>query len=452
MKNYSIQYYLLLGLVMLCLQSCNKFLETKPDTKLAIPNTFEDCQALLDGYGTVNMSYPYVGELCTDDFSLTSEYWAGLEVYEDRMLYIWDDKITPPQSQWAGPYQTVYIANQVLSILETLPEGARRQQMEGAAYFYRAYALFALVELFAPIPLKDGSNAGVMALPYRRSPNIEEKVERVALGDFFALLIADLENARKLLPRTAGLPSRPNSTAAAALLSRIYLYMQDYDKALDFATAALEQQSSLIDYNTLPQYEESPFKQFNSEVIFQAIATGSFTFYYTIWKVSPQFYASYSDNDLRKQLFFMDNGDDTFSFKGNYDGELNQAPFCGLAVDELVLIKAECLARLNHMEEAKETINTLGEKRYIKGTYQPAVALDPDGLLRLILEERRKELVMRQRRWSDLKRLNLDPKTATTMSRTIDGKNYELKPNAGFYTMLIPQQILNNSTLTQTVR
>ncbi len=447
-----IHYYLLLGIALLCLQSCNKFLETKPDTKLAIPDSFEDCQALLDGYGTVNMSYPYVGELCTNDFSLTSEYWAGLEVYEDRMLYIWDDQVTPPQSQWAGPYQTVYIANQVLSILETLPEGARRQQMEGAAYFYRAYALSALAELFAPIPLKDGSNAGVMALPYRTSPNIEEKVERVPLGEYFALLLTDLDNAGELLPRSAGLPSRPNSTAAAALLSRIYLYLQDYEKALAYANTALDQQNTLMDYNTLPMYEESPFKQFNPEVIFQAISAGSFTFYYTIWKASPQLYNSYADHDLRKQLYYMDNGDDTFSFKGNYDGELNQSSFSGLAVDELMLNKAECLVRLNQLDKAKETINLLGVKRYKKDAYQPVVTNDAALLLEIILQERRKELVMRQRRWADLKRLNLDPATAVPLKRTIAGKEYQLQPGASFYTMLIPREVINNSSLTQTIR
>lgn len=452
MKSYSVYNYLLLSIVLFCCQACNKFLETKPDTKLAIPNTFEDCQALLDGYSTVNMGYPYVGELCTDNFSIATDIWASISDYEDRMLYIWDDKITPPQAQWASPYQTVYIANQVLSILENLPEGPRRKQMEGAAYFYRAYALFSLAEIFAPVLLKDGSNAAVTALPYRTSPNVEDKSVRIPLGEFFSKLISDLEHAEKLLQQSNGLPSRPNSIAVVALLSRIYLYLQDYEKALTYTTKALELNNALVDYNTLQVDEESPFKQFNDEVIFQAISTGSFTFYRTIWKVDPQLYESYADNDLRKYLLFMDNGDNTFSFKGNYDGELNQSPFSGLAVDELVLTQAECLVRLKEFDKAKESINYLCEKRYKKGTFQPIVTSDPDLLLKEILEERRKELIMRQRRWPDLKRLNLAPKTATTLTRTIAGKQYQLLPNSGFYTMLIPLEIISNSSLPQTER
>lgn len=452
MKKQFLNKFILIGILLMSLPSCDKFLETKPDTKLAIPNTFEDCQALLDGYATVNMGYPYVGEIASDNFNLSKESWEGLEIYEDRMLYIWDKKITPPQNQWAAPYQTVYIANQVLSILETLPQGIRRQQMEGSAYFYRAYALFSLAELFAPVPLKDGSNSGVMALPYRTSPNIEEKSTRITLGEFFAMLLADLEKAGKLLPQSAGLASRPSTVAVASLLSRIYLYLQDYNQSLHFADLALQQKSNLIDYNNLHVDEESPFKQFNEEVVFQAIATGSFTYYYTIWKVSSAFYDSYTDNDLRKQLYYMDNGDGTFSFKGNYDGELNQAPFSGLAVDELVLTKAECLVRLNQVEQAKESINSLGLKRYKKGTFTNIATTDQEVLLNHILDERRKELVMRQRRWSDLKRLNLDPKTATVLTRTIEGLKYELQPDNAFYTMLIPQDIINNSSLTQTIR
>ncbi|WP_400261298.1 RagB/SusD family nutrient uptake outer membrane protein [Sphingobacterium sp. SG20118] len=427
-------------------------METKPDTRLAIPNTFEDCQALLDGYGTVNMGYPYVGELCADNFSIAADSWNSLGDYEDRMLYIWDKETTPIMTQWASPYQTVYIANQVLSILKELPNGTRREQMEGAAYFYRAYALFSLAEIFAPIPLKDWSNAEATALPYRTSPNVEDKSVRVPLKEYFNLLLHDLEQAENLLPITNGLASRPSNTAVLALLSRIYLYMQDYDKALFYTNKALAQNNSLIDYNKLITYEESPFKQFNEEVIFQAIATGSFTYYYTVWKVEPMFFNSYAENDLRKSVLFMDNGDGTFSFKGNYDGEFNQAPFSGLAVDELFLTQAECLARTKMIKEALISLNSLLGKRFKAGTFQPITTQEPNRLLQIILEERRKELVMRQRRWPDLKRLNLENQTATTLKKQLGDKEYQLLPNDSFYTFLIPKEIINNSSLLQTIR
>ncbi|GEM65971.1 membrane protein [Sphingobacterium faecium NBRC 15299] len=451
--NYHLLYNrILLGMILLCLQSCSNFLETKPDTKLAIPNTFEDCQALLDGYGTVNTGYPYVGELCADNFSINQENWSSLGDYEDRMLYIWDKETSPIITQWASPYQTVFIANQVLSILKELSAGNRREQLEGASYFYRAYALFSLAEIFAPVPKKDGSNADLPALPYRTTPNVEEKSVRVTLKEYFDLLLQDLEQAENLLPMVNGLPSRPSKTAAAALLSRIYLYMQDYEKALRYTNKALINNSKLMDYNTLRTEEESPFKQFNEEVIFQAISTGTYTYYYTVWKVAPDFLQSYADHDLRKNLLFMENEDNTYSFKGNYDGEFNQAPFSGLAVDELILTKAECLVRSNQISEALTSLNSLLEKRYRSSTFEPIEIQDPAQLLQLILEERRKELVMRQRRWPDLKRLNLNSQTATVLTRQIGDKEYQLLPNDPFYTFLIPQEIINNSTLTQTIR
>lgn len=451
--NFKLLYHrILLAMLLISLQSCSKFLETKPDTKLAIPNTYEDCQALLDGYGTVNMGYPYVGELCADNFLINEENWSSLGDYEDRMLYIWDKETSPIITQWASPYQTVFIANQVLSILKELPAGNRREQLEGASYFYRAYALFSLAEIFAPVPKKDGSNGDLPALPYRTSPNVEEKSVRVHLKDYFDLLLQDLEQAENLLPLTNGLPSRPTKTAAAALLSRIYLYMQEYDKALLYANKALAQNSKLMDYNMLRPYEESPFKQFNEEVIFQAISTGTYTYYYTVWKVAPDFLQSYDDHDLRKNLLFMENEDNTYSFKGNYDGEFNQAPFSGLAVDELILTKAECLVRSNQISEALTSLNSLLEKRYRRDTFEPITTKDPSQLLQIILEERRKELVMRQRRWPDLKRLNLNSQTAKTLKRQMGNKEYQLLPNDPFYTFLIPQEIINNSSLSQTIR
>lgn len=207
-----------------------------------------------------------------------------------------------------------------------------------------------------------------------------------------------------------------------------------------------------MDYNTLSVDEESPFKQFNDEVIFQAISTGTYTYYYTVWKVDPDFFQSYADHDLRKNLLFMENENNTFSFKGNYDGEFNQAPFSGLAVDELMFTKAECLVRSDQINEALSSLNSLLEKRYRKETFEPIAVQDASELLRIILEERRKELVMRQRRWPDLKRLNLNSQTATILKRQIGDKEYQLLPNDPFYTFLIPQEIINNSTLTQTIR
>ncbi|MFP9100715.1 RagB/SusD family nutrient uptake outer membrane protein [Flavobacterium sp. RHBU_24] len=91
------------------------------------------------------------------------------------------------------------------------------------------------------------------------------------------------------------------------------------------------------------------------------------------------------------------------SYWGSYDG--SPLPFSGIATDEIYLIKSECLARAGKFTEAMQVLNTLLEKRWIAGTFFPLSATGT-AALDIILSERRKELVLRGLRWSDLRRLN----------------------------------------------
>ena len=126
-------------------------------------------------------------------------------------------------------------------------------------------------------------------------------------------------------------------------------------------------------------------------------------------------------------------------------------PFTGLATDELYLIKAECLARRNHKEEALLYLNKLLEKRVKTGTFKPIIAVDIDETLQLILTERRKSLVWRSLRWTDLKRLNLESRNIT-VTRNMGGHIYELEPNSLLYVLPIPNDEVKLSGITQNER
>jgi len=70
-----------------------------------------------------------------------------------------------------------------------------------------------------------------------------------------------------------------------------------------------------------------------------------------------------------------------------------------------------------------------------------------------ILAERRKELVMRGTRWSDLRRLNKEARFQKTIQRTsADGQVYVLQPNSNLYTWQIPQRDIILSSIEQNPR
>ncbi|RYE50331.1 MAG: RagB/SusD family nutrient uptake outer membrane protein, partial [Sphingobacteriales bacterium] len=110
------------------------------------------------------------------------------------------------------------------------------------------------------------------------------------------------------------------------------------------------------------------------------------------------------------------------------------------------LIRAECSARTGNTEEAMADLNALMEKRWVRGKFKPFTAASPEDALTKILIERRKELIMRGVRWSDLRRLNKDPRFAKTLKRVLingtDTKTYTLLPGDPRYILKIPADVI----------
>jgi TonB-dependent SusC/RagA subfamily outer membrane receptor len=63
-----------------------------------------------------------------------------------------------------------------------------------------------------------------------------------------------------------------------------------------------------------------------------------------------------------------------------------------------------------------------------------------------------KECVFRNLRWSDLRRLNLDPQYAKMLTRTATGTNYQLLPNDSRYVLPIADDEIRSSGIEQNVR
>lgn len=443
--------FLIILLAFLGLSSCTKYLDIKTDLKKKVPTTLTDAEALLNNYAALNQASPYVSELCSDNFMMTEVNYEGITILEDKLLFVWDKTITPPTTQWANSYKKVYIANQVLAIVQNYGNDIFAQELRGRALFFRALAHFDLATLFMDIPKADGSNQHVMGIPYRKTPNLEDLSERITMKEYFAEILQDLLAAKDVLPVKSTVAAVPSRNAVNALLANIYLYMQQYELADRYASACLEINSDLLDFQTLNKNSNTPIQRFNKEIIFQSVTVGSQTYSRGKFKVNTDLVNLYESNDLRKDILLLKNSDGTYSFKGNYDGQLNQAPFNGYANDEMYLIRAEARLRKNNVTGSLEDLNTLLKNRY-DATFIPLKLSDKKQLMGRIINERRKELVMRQRRWMDLKRFNLESDYATTLNRTIGQQVYSLKPNEPGYILLIPTAVIENSNLKQTQR
>jgi starch-binding outer membrane protein, SusD/RagB family len=438
---------------LLLLASCQKYLDVKPDKQMAVATTLKDAQALLDNYGLLNNYYPSIGDQSDDNFYLDDDRFNTLDLTA-RNNYTWA-KDAVNDNEWSGLYQVVLNATTALETVEGVSRDATNaalwDNLKGAALFYRGYALFQAVEYYADI-YDSAIAAAKPGIPLRTSSDVTIPSERASLEVSWQHIVASFKDAIALLPLTAVVRSRPTKAAAWAALARTYLYMNEYTLAGAAADSCLHLYHKLIDFNTVDSTSAVPFSRFNDEVIFPCVAGNSSLFDPSIYTLDTLLYASYSANDLRRAVYFTLNGYNGYGYKANYDGDIYSGPFTGIATDEVMLIKAECLARTGNTTEAINALNSLLVTRWRTGTFVPYTASNTTYAVQLILQERRKELILRGTRWFDLRRLSNDAVNVVQPVRHINNENFALPPGSNRYTFLIPAQVIGLTGMEQNVR
>lgn len=436
---------------------CSSFLDVKPDVKLVVPTTLEDCELLMSDYNTLNTGYPTIGEIGADDYYLTDQSWSALASADEKNGYVWLDIALILNTQWQNSYKVIFQANQVLTIMDGIArqavEAGRYSQTKGTAHFYRAFAMHQLASVFA-LPYEVALAEQKIGLPIREKPNLDEKTVRSTLRDTYGTIIKDYRLAIAHLDPKIAVKGAPTRASAYAGLARLYLEIRDYSNAYSYADSALELNSQLLDFNTLNVNAALPIARFNKEVLFPAIGMTSTILSQGNAKIDADLYHSYNGNDLRKKVFFKANTGvnlGSYAFKGSYDNTASGL-FVGLTTSEMLLTRAEAAVRTNNPVVAIQDLDALLKTRYATGTYVPEVFANEGQLLTSILRERRKELVFRGRRWADLRRLNFDNSTSTSVVRTVGGEGYSLEPKSLKYAVMIPQLVIDESGITQNAR
>jgi len=440
-----------LGFACLCLLlfSCKKQLEVKPSLSLQVPVTLADFQALMDNNNVMTQNWPYAGTDGADDGFITNATWASVSV-TNRNAYTWDREVFNdlPRNDWSYPYTVVFYANLVLEGTAKYGDGSPAwRNVQGQAAFFRGYAYYALAQEFCKT--YDVQTAGTDAgLVLRASSDLNAKSARSTVAQTYHQVLSDLTLAAAALPVEVVAKTRPGKAAAFAMLARTYLVMADYLKAYAYADSCLKLNGKLMDYNQLTAGSTVAFKRFNDEVIFHAVLSSAPVLLAPRYLIDTNLYASYTAGDLRKALFFKKAATKPYyNFNGSYDG--TTALFNGPAVDELYLIRAEAAARLGKTETALADLNLLRKNRYSAATFVPLVSTDGELVRGWILAERRKELVLRGQRWTDLRRLNKESAFQKTVVKIINGQRYELPPGDGRYVWPIPRSVVAETGIAQ---
>jgi hypothetical protein len=444
--------------VSIFLFSCKKdFLDAKPTSGLIVPSSISDFQAILDNPNTFNLNQTILGEASTDDYFIPNANYQSVAVIEQG-IYTYAQNLVGYDniSDWDGQYRAILLSNLSLEGIDKITPNASNAvawgNVKGTALFKRSFAFFNLAQEFAK-----GYNASTastdLGIILKLNSDVNEHLGRSTIGQTYNQIIGDLRSASNYLqPLPLGNNFyRPSLPAVYGLLARVYLSMGDYNSAYLYADSCLQLKNDLDDFNTVNPNSYPTIKAPDKEVIYDA-DMGRFTDN-GFGKNSPvdtNLFASYAANDLRAIVYFKPYQGYQISTAPYTGGSVKQM---GLVTDEIYLIHAESNARLGRITAAMNDLNTLLSTRWRTGTYINYTASSASDALNKILIERRKELVFRGTRWTDLRRLNLDPNYATTLSRTVNGTVYTLPPNDPRYVFPIPSyETLYNSNVQQNIR
>lgn len=453
-------------LMMLFAGSCqlqDDWLNVKRDKSDISPKSLDDLQAVLDNSNTMNRGYPMLGMTGTDNLYLPDNILGSVSQRE-RNAYSWAKDIYQggPTPDFNQPYIVSEYCNIVLDALVNLAASQSQKtqaaNIKGQALFHRAMSLYNLSQLFCK-PYQPATAAQDLGLQLKTSSDPNEKTKRSSVKETYAFMIADLKQAATLLPQKQQFTTRPSRAAALALLSKIYLSMQDYKNAAQVSALSLGENPPILDFNSTTVKPAATFvfpaysnQHANQEIIFYAYGQTLASLWpvNTVGFADTALFKSYHKDDLRKSLFFKMNSSGLAKFTGSYTGA--NYNFSGLAVNEILLVQAESLARTGQSQKAKDLLDELLLKRYKTGSYQKMQTGDQQ-LLIAILAERRKELPFTgQLRWEDLRRLNQDPAFAKTLVRTLKGEKFELLPNDNKYVFPLPDQEIQLSNVQQNNR
>ncbi|WP_339880576.1 RagB/SusD family nutrient uptake outer membrane protein [uncultured Algoriphagus sp.] len=449
MKKYSI---LLLTVFSGMFCSCDSYLDPKPDQSLLVPRTLEDVQYLLDNNVVFNFQ-GFIPLLAADEFSMTEEAFNGASVTEQG-AYTWSEDLFPTgtSTDWNYPYEAVFYSNVALDALGKYT-GEKDQQyyeLEGAALFYRSMAYYELLQTFAPAYQLEGGNEQLLGIVLRNDPDINLPSERATLEDSYIRVIQDLETALNLLPDYVEYKTRPNKAAAASLLARVQLSVFNYAEAARSAEAALGLYTERMDFNDIDSGTSRPFPLFNSETIYYTQLQSTSVMFSQLFTVDNGLIESYDSADLRLRYYFQTNADENHRMTGHHTG--SSTFFGGLTVGENLLIASESNLRLGNEGKAKSWLGELLSLRYEDDSYREILDLEGEELLARILLERRKELVGRGTRWTDLRRLNQEAEWEKTIKRDLGGEIYQLTPMSPAYVFPIPDQEILRSGIVQNQR
>lgn len=357
-------------------------------------------------------------------------------------------------------YNYILRSNIVISLIdESTGDKNLKELAKAEAKILRAWDHFILVNTYAKAynPETAKTDGGVAIMD---KYDLESVPKKYTVDQVYNFIINDIETALPLLQSEPENVYHPSKAFGYALAAKVYLFHRDWEKAKLAAEESLKENNILIDYIELsnnggPTVDKTYAKGGNPEILNYAYMGGySDNPTYCYGMISPELVQLFGENDERFNMFFLTEGNSPYYFdEGSgaalWNSSITYSKFqymaVGMRTAEVYLMLAEAYARLGELTEATNTLNQLRVKR-IRG--DEAIINEPatkEDMVKIIIDERRKELLFGFNRFWDLKRLNTETEYAKTITRLfpivtkdVEQKTYTLKPDSRLYIIPFP--------------
>lgn len=408
--------FLLLSIVLL--GSCEEFIQIDPprtdlisETVFASEETAE--AAMLDIYYQMRVGGPFSGSLNSISFitSLSSDeqlsYYRSSPTSTAEMKQFNDNALLPNNTfvlrLWSDMYKLIYRANAILEGLsDSTIDSEKRNQLLGEAKFIRAFCYFYLVNLYGDLPL-------VLTTSYQENSTLP----RSPAAEVYKQIVDDLMDAKSKLKSDFSNSNnervRPNQGTAAAMLARVYLFMERWNDAEASATEVISN----------PTYSLAPtlagvFNTNGPEAIWQfwsnSRPTERSTFRFAaipiFGAIRNEFIAGFEAGDLRRTAWIARTSQNYYS-SIKYNSTVDNPPTqyaTPIRLAEIILIRAEARINLGNLSGATADLNLIRQRAGLSALPSSDVAT----LTTQLQRERRSELFNEWGlRWLDINRWQL---------------------------------------------
>lgn len=442
----------ILYVLTISVTSCKKFLAAYSQNKTFVETT-DDLDELLIGEVYFRDQSGLNLFLMDDDIEMGKPFgsysaflFSGIHFWQPNPRITSEGSVKNSDDFFNMLYKRIAGANVVLHNVQLLREknepADTLRRISGECHFLRAYYNFMLVNMYGK-PYQQSTAATDFGIPLKNDAAIKDGFfGRNTVKEVYDQVIKDLLEAEQELEGfNQSSVIRVNQAAVQSLLSRVYLFMEDYENSILYADKVININNyQIFDLNKYIEGSEFGTRS-NPENIFTTGLTiiGFMMHVLTdapvgeFYQVSDDLSMTYSQQDLRLNAYFVQTSqgylksgkkrlDENSSITDASDTWL-------LRISELYLNKAEALAVLGRDAEA---INALQEVR--RNRFKPEditdVTVAGAELVNFIRDERRREFSFESHRWFDLRRYGVNSKYP--FSKTIRHISYAYSGN-GYY-------------------